>query len=181
MIVKLLDGKLECRNWLDIGTGDGYTIRLVNPKGSIAGIDPDPEMGPLAESRGIEFKRGSAYHIPYDDNSFEVVTCIEVLEHLERPVEAIKELRRVAADGSRVVVTTPVPSATWRLLWWGWTKLGPGKRWETTPHVSDLHLHDGNGAPGLSTMLEEAGFRVESMSTCNMGMIAGVRASPVGS
>ena len=177
MVVRLIGEGVNSKMWLDIGTGDGYTIRLVSPSAEIHGIDPDPAMAPLAQSRGILFKEGSAYHVPYEDGAFELITCIEVLEHLQRPEEAVREIRRVAAPGAHVVVTTPVPSAAWRFLWWGWTKLGPGKRWETTPHVSDLKVEDGDkGSPGLESLLKEQGFRVEKVEKCNYGMIAGLAA-----
>ena len=162
---------------LDVGSGDGYTIRLVKPSGDVVGIDTDPSMAAPARERGIDFREGSAYGLPFPDSSFDLATMVEVVEHLERPVDALTEVRRVLRDGGYVVITTPVPKASWRMIWWAWSKLGPGKRWENTPHVSDLHMWGKKGAPeGLATILQRLGFAVEKTATCNLGYVAGVRA-----
>ena len=45
----------------------------------------------------LSLKQGNIYELPYEDNSFDVVLCLEVLEHLEYPERALKaELQRVA-------------------------------------------------------------------------------------
>jgi len=181
MVTSLLPERWDQTRLLDVGSGDGYTIRLVKPIGEILGVDTDPSMADLARERGIEFREGSAYELPFADQSFDLVTMIEVVEHLERPVDALTEVRRVLRDGGSVVITTPVPKATWRLIWWAWTKFGPGKRWETTPHVSDLHMWGTEESPdGLATILQRLGFAVEGTSTCNLGYVAGVRAKKQG-
>jgi len=162
---------------LDVGVGDGYTIRLVKPEGPVFGIDIDPSMKELATAKGVDFRSGSAYAIPFPDASFEIVTCVEVMEHLDRPGEALAELRRVLKEGGSLVLTTPVPKASWRIVWWGWTRFGPGKRWETSPHVSELSLSGGSGHHNLSEMLNELGFEIEQTSSCNFGFISGARAT----
>ena len=78
---------------LDVGVGDGYTIRLIKPEGEIHGIDIEGSALEQAESRGINVKLGSTHGIPYPDNSLDIVTCIEMLEHLEHPTLALKEIR----------------------------------------------------------------------------------------
>lgn len=46
--------------------------------------------------------------IPMPDASFDVVLCTEVLEHLPRPIEALKELSRVLAPGGKLLITAPM-------------------------------------------------------------------------
>ena len=177
MVVRLLPEGWKEAKLLDVGSGDGYTIRLVKPEGAVLGIDTDPEMAAPARERGVDFREGSAYAIPFPDESFDLITMVEVVEHLDRPVDALTEVGRVLKGGGVAVITTPVPRTSWRIIWWFWTKLGPGKRWETTPHVSDLHMWQGKGASdGLATILQRLGFEIEETSTCNMGYVAGVRA-----
>lgn len=50
-------------------------------------------------------------NIPVRDGSFEVVLCTEVLEHLPRPIEALKELTRVLAPGGTLLLTAPLACA----------------------------------------------------------------------
>jgi ubiquinone/menaquinone biosynthesis C-methylase UbiE len=177
MVRKLLPPGWESAKILDVGTGDGYTIRLIKPEGDVMGIDTDTTMEASAVHRGVAFSVGSAYQVPVPDASFDLVTCIEVVEHLDKPFDALVEVKRILRDGGSAVFTTPVPKLSWRVIWWFWTRLGPGKRWETTPHVSDLHMWEGHGSSlGLAPMLQSLGFAIEATDTCNAGYVAGVRA-----
>ena len=177
MVTGLLPEGWAGARLLDVGSGDGYTIRLVKQSGEVVGIDTDPDMAAPARERGVDFREGSAYSVPFADGAFDLVTLIEVVEHLDRPADALAEVHRVLRDGGSVVITTPVPKASWRLIWWIWSRLGPGRRWENTPHVSDLHMWEGKGSgDGLAHMLERLGFSVEKTATCNAGYVAGVRA-----
>ncbi len=165
---------------LDVGVGDGYTIRLLKPEGAVVGIDTDEGMKQHAVDRGIDFKLGSAYRIPFPDSTFELVTCIEVIEHLKDPYGGLEEAMRVLKPRGFLVITTPVPKLSWRILWWGWTHIGPGKRWETTPHVAELGLHGTTGKnEGLESMFKRLRFGIEATATCNAGFIAGVRVAKI--
>jgi ubiquinone/menaquinone biosynthesis C-methylase UbiE len=177
MLKDLLPQGWESARLLDVGVGDGYTIRLVKPEGPVTGIDIDPTMKEIAIAKGVDFRTGSAYEIPFPDSAFDIVTCVEVVEHLERPGEALKELRRVLSVGGSLVLTTPVPKVSWRIIWWGWTRFGPGKRWETSPHVSELSLSGRGGQHDLTQMLDDLGFAIEQTASCNFGLISGARAT----
>ncbi len=97
-------------NVLDVGSGPGtITVdlaRLVFP-GKVIGIDASEavvaEASRLAESQGIEnieFRVADAYDPGFDGGSFDVVHAHQVLQHLGRPVEALRAWRRlVAPDG----------------------------------------------------------------------------------
>lgn len=50
--------------------------------------------------------------IPVDDESFDVVMCIEVIEHLPNPIEALSELNRVLKPGGKLIITAPFASLT---------------------------------------------------------------------
>jgi len=53
---------------------------------------------------GLSFEVGDAYALPYDDGEFDVVHAHQVLQHLARPVDALREFRRVRAPGGVVAV-----------------------------------------------------------------------------
>jgi len=175
MIRALLPENWDTLELLDVGVGDGYTLRLVKPTGEVSGIDFDEGILKEARNRGIRATYGSAYEIPTADASFDAVMCVEVLEHLDRPEAGLKEVTRVLRPGGYLIATTPVPSFRWRLIWWFWTKMGPGKRWNAIPHVSELHLGNKSSEDGgLTAMLRESGFEVLATERCNFGMVAGV-------
>jgi ubiquinone/menaquinone biosynthesis C-methylase UbiE len=54
---------------------------------------------------GVSFQFGDVLDLPFPDRSFDLVVCTEVLEHVEDPAAALRELRRVARRA--VLVTVP--------------------------------------------------------------------------
>lgn len=80
------------KNVLDVGAGDGLITSLLGAKG----IEYELEGVLLAQEKGVDVIQGDAYELPFEDNSFEAVTMIDVIEHLEDPLKALKEARRVA-------------------------------------------------------------------------------------
>jgi 2-polyprenyl-3-methyl-5-hydroxy-6-metoxy-1,4-benzoquinol methylase len=105
---------------LDTGCGEGFvTERLAQrlPQAHVVGVDvADPRLHAewrRREGRNLSFREASVYSVPYPDNSFELVCALEVLEHLERPREALSELARVA---SRTLLLSVPLEPLWRFL-----------------------------------------------------------------
>jgi len=99
---------------LDVGCGEGFISGLVQAhckNVEITGVDYAKEALDIARSlnRDITFIEGSIYQIPFEEKSFDIVLCTEVLEHLQNPVEAATELQRVA---KRYLLVT-VPEEPW--------------------------------------------------------------------
>lgn len=90
---------------LDVGCGPGTITRdlarLVAP-GDVTGLDADPGIVAQAAADGVEgvhFEVGDVYALPYGDDTFDVAHAHQVLQHLTRPVDALREMRRVLAPG----------------------------------------------------------------------------------
>ncbi len=99
---------------LDIGCGPGSITlglaRTVAP-GEAVGIDRSAESiaaaRVLAEAQGctnIRFETGDCYALPFEDASFDAVFIHAVLQHLEEPLAALKEARRVIRSGGVVAI-----------------------------------------------------------------------------
>jgi ubiquinone/menaquinone biosynthesis C-methylase UbiE len=90
------------RTVLDAGCGEGFVAGFLGervPGLEITGVDDSEGAIEYArEHFGAHgtFEVGSVYALPYADGQFDLVLCSEVLEHLDRPDEALAELKRVA-------------------------------------------------------------------------------------
>lgn len=98
---------------IDVGCGTGHLLlalsnqlqrplRLYGLDFSDSAIRRSKKLVPNAE-----LAMASVYEIPYPDDDFDLVTCTETLEHLERPKEALQEMLRVLKPGGQLVLTVP--------------------------------------------------------------------------
>lgn len=110
--VKSFDSKLK---YLDAGCGSGLILRHL-PKGSI-GLDANKKILKIAQKHVPTAKLvcGSILKMPFPDNSFDVVVCTEVLEHLLKPEKAMDEIKRVLKPMGKIIGTVPRESLFWRL------------------------------------------------------------------
>ncbi|MEO5947350.1 MAG: class I SAM-dependent methyltransferase [Chitinophagaceae bacterium] len=97
---------------LDIACGEGYGVNLLSKKAKhVLGIDIDASTIRQAQNKytanNIEFRVGSILNIPSEDNSFDVITCFETLEHVEKHEMLIKELKRVLTPEGLLIISTP--------------------------------------------------------------------------
>lgn len=97
-------------NILDAGSGEGFTLNQIkkNKIGkSYQGVDISGEAVKLANKNFPSFNivNGDIYKLPYKDNSFDLVICSEVLEHLKEPEKALKEIIRVS--NKNIVISVP--------------------------------------------------------------------------
>ena len=103
---------------IDVGCGDRPYEGLLGGATAVVGFDiPGNPHADL---------HGSIDAIPVEDASFDVVLCLQVLEHVEDPAAAVRELRRIVKPGGRVLLSThgvypfhPNPDDFWR-----WTHAG---------------------------------------------------------
>lgn len=95
---------------LDAGCGEGFISRMIAaefPKARVTGLEYTAEALAAAKEmgKGIEYVQGNIMEMPFDDNSFDLICCTEVLEHLDNPDKALMELMRTGREG--VLITVP--------------------------------------------------------------------------
>jgi len=96
---------------LDLGCGPGNLLERLEG-GRVVGFDLSDYLLAQARARvqgraGFEVIKGDAERLPFPDGSFDRIVCSEVLEHVEKPEQVLREMRRVARSGARVVITVP--------------------------------------------------------------------------
>lgn len=96
---------------LDIGCNSGAVGRLLMQSKNIVcyGIDVSPVMVVRAIMKGIFAKPGQAEELPWQDNYFDVVLLMEILEHVYDPRVVFDEAARVTKEGGIVVGSVPHP------------------------------------------------------------------------
>jgi ubiquinone/menaquinone biosynthesis C-methylase UbiE len=104
---------------LDVGCGEGVvterlaTVAAAPTIGVDIGDERLQEQWRRREGRHLSFRPASAYALPFPDRSFDCVCAIEVLEHLERPQEALAELSRVT---QRALLLSVPREPVWRIV-----------------------------------------------------------------
>ncbi len=100
---------------LDAGCGSGRTLEELDPFGEVRGIELDPEAADVARARGYEVEIGRLEELPWGDDTFDLITCLDVIEHTPDDRATLRELRRVCKPGGWLLVTVPAYQALWSL------------------------------------------------------------------
>lgn len=113
IILKLL-GQKSYDNLLDIGFGSGLFFPALKTKcQKLYGLDSHPyltQVEKMLKKKNIsaQLKQGSITQIPFDDNQFDAITCLSVLEFINDTDKALAEITRVASPGAKIIIGAPV-------------------------------------------------------------------------
>lgn len=95
------------RRVLEVGCGTGHWLNLLQPVVSgVCGLDPSPGMLAHAKSKGKDLRlvRGRATKLPFGDQVFDLVFCVNAIHHFGDPRAFIFEARRLLAPGGALAV-----------------------------------------------------------------------------
>lgn len=99
---------------LDAGCGSGRTMEELARYGTVEGVDASPDAVEAARARGrARAQLGRLEALPFPDGTFDLITCLDVLEHLPDDRAALAELRRVSRPDGWLVVTVPAYPRLW--------------------------------------------------------------------
>src|SRR4030042_5267546 len=91
---------------LDVGCGAGINLLMLGQFGQAIGIDSSKRAVELSKKYG-KAALGDALKLPFPDESFDVLTALDLLEHLEDDRKALREWRRVLKPGGYALVSVP--------------------------------------------------------------------------
>jgi len=99
---------------LDVGCGTGANLEMLANFGDAEGVDVSPEALSFCKQRGLQSVRlGEAEKLPYPDQSFDLVTGLDVVEHLDDDLAGLREMRRVLKPGGRALLFVPAFMFLW--------------------------------------------------------------------
>lgn len=153
-------------NVLDIGCGSGFSIeKILSGNFNVYGIDTTQELIAYAKKTrpDYHFQVGYAESLSFEDNFFDAIFYLDVIEHLKDPTLSLKEARRVLKpEGIVVILVTKEHHPIFKIIWWIWKKM-KGKVWEN----AHSWIFDENT---LSRMIVDVGFNTFKIYKTHFGM-----------
>jgi SAM-dependent methyltransferase len=135
---------------LDAGCGSGRTLQELTGYGEVSGLELDPDAAAAAAARGRgEVRVGRLEELPWEDDTFDLITCLDVIEHTADDRATLSELRRVCKPGGWLLVTVPAYQALWSL------------------HDAANHHYRRYGRRALRLAATETGWRTQRMTSFN--------------
>lgn len=136
--------------FLDVGAATGFFLKLAVGRGWAAkGVEVSDYACRVAEAAGLTVHCGTLESASFPEASFDVITLLDVIEHVPSPKATIAECQQVLKPGGLIFLNTPDTASLWARLF--------GKRWHA--YCPPEHLSCFNAA-NLSRLLEHSGFRV---------------------
>src|SRR5688572_11313769 len=136
---------------LDVGCGTGANLKMLGLYGRAEGVDISEQAVEFCKRRGLEsVKLGAIEELPFEDQSFDIITALDVLEHLDDDAAGLQEIKRVLRPGGMLLLFVPA----FMFLW--------GVQDDVSHHRRRYRL------PELRRAVERAGFVVERTTYANI-------------
>ena len=114
VLQKHLPPAVEGRRVLDAGCGTGINLRLLREFGDVDGVDNSELAISFCHALGEEsVRQADLCDLPFESGSYDLVTALDVLEHIEDDRGALAELVRVCRPGGRLLLTVPSFPSLW--------------------------------------------------------------------
>ncbi len=95
---------------LDMGCGEGIGLEKLKkqfPQKMVLGIDLERENVEICKRYQLDVVRSNVYNLALKNESIDLCICIDMLEHLNEPLNGLKELSRILKKGGLLVMTIP--------------------------------------------------------------------------
>lgn len=155
------------KNFLDIGCASGYMLSQIQqtyPDTEYFGVDVYGNAIQFAKRNypDIKFQVAFAEKLPFRQESFDLITFYETIEHVENPLLALKEIRRVLKKDGISIVSMDSGNLLFRLVWFVWENT-TGKAWKGA-HLHPFHHNE------LEKLIRKTGLRIKKKLFTHLGM-----------
>jgi 2-polyprenyl-3-methyl-5-hydroxy-6-metoxy-1,4-benzoquinol methylase len=111
---------------LDVGCSTGTFLELARTTFDAWGVEPDPGTSAQARAAGLSVTTGTVADVVPPAGGFDAVTMFHVIEHLDSPRQALRQVRKLLSPGGVVMIETPTVDSVWfRLARSRWRQLIP--------------------------------------------------------
>lgn len=157
ILFDLLNRELSGRHGLEIldaGCGTGGFSRFLKKFGNVVGVDTSDKALEYSRKTGLECQRASIESLPFNAQSFDAITCVDVLYHknVSSELDALREFFRVLKPEGLLALRVPAFECLY------------------SQHDVVVQTRRRYTASDLRELLHEAGFTIEKLSYCHCSL-----------
>ncbi len=158
MIDRYAGALTQDANYLDLGCGPGMTLDELGRRfNQPLGTDFSAQALSFARTRvTVPLAQSDARYLPYPDNHFDLITCLDIVEHVREDVDCVRECLRVCKPGGHLVLSAPALDFLW------------GEHDEAVYHLRRYSW------PSLKAKVVHAGFDVVKGTYATMTLVPAV-------
>lgn len=157
-IIQSPKSKVQNPKILDVGCGTGANLEMLAGFGEAEGVDVSDDALEFCTAKGLKAHKGLAEKLPFEDESFDVVTALDVVEHLDDDIAGLKEMHRVLKRGGKTLIFVPA------FMW----------LWGVQDDISNHRIR--YTKKQIVERLEKAGFEIERATFANWTFFAPILA-----
>lgn len=146
---------------LDVGCGTGANLEMLKQYGESEGVDVSDDALEFCRKKGLKVHKGLAEELPFPDETFDLVTALDVVEHLDDDIAGLKEMLRVLKTGGKTLIFVPA------FMW----------LWGVQDDISNHRIR--YTRKEIVERLEKAGFTIERATYANITFFAPILAGRV--
>ena len=143
---------------LDVGCGTGANLEMLANFGESEGVDVSDDALEFCRLKNLKATKGLAEKLPFADESFDVVTALDVVEHLDDDIAGLKEMHRVLKKDGKTLIFVPA------FMW----------LWGVQDDISNHRIR--YTKKQIVERLQKAGFEIERATYANWTFFAPILA-----
>lgn len=154
---KLEPAEVESQDALrivDVGCGTGANLEMLSQFGKAEGVDVSDDALEFCRRKGLTVQKGLAETLPYADETFDISTALDVIEHLDDDIAGLKEMHRVTKTGGYTLIFVPA------FMW----------LWGVQDDISNHRIR--YTKKQIVERVENAGFKIERATYANFTFFA---------